>query len=214
MRERAARRVVETDALRFLRPRHRIPLVGCCDGEVAALDVRDELVEVVLLDLGVELRVERTSRRAADHRRQPDLGREADRLRHRVHLVEHQLLRPRRIRQETLLRLDVDDDVARQRTDLGKLAAPFWRLEPRVLALLVELLPIRLRADLRRRVLRLRLSCPRMEIALRALILVPRMIDALGEGDGIGQILRLDLREGRRRKTRAEVLDDAVRADQ
>ena len=53
-----------------------------------------------------------------------------------------------------------------------------------------------------------------MQIALRALVLVPRVLDALGEGDGIGQILRLDLREGRRSKACAEVLDDAVRADQ
>ena len=214
VREAAARRLVEADALARLRPGVRIPVLVVDDLGITGLDVCDELVEEEFIDLGVELAVEAARGRAADHRRQPDLRREPEHLRDGVDLVEHHLLRPGRRGEQPLLRLRVDDDIARERADLAELAAPFRRLEPGVFALLVELLPLGRRADLRARVLRVRHARPRMEIRAARLVRVriPGVFDALGEDCGICDVLRRDFREFRAFRAALEVLDDAVAA--
>ena len=215
MGQTATRCLVEAYALGRLRPCGRIPLLGVGDLRIAGLDVRDELVEEELVDLRIQLAVEATGSRAADHRRQPDLRCEVQHLRDRIDLVEHHLLSPGRLAEQALLCLRVDDDVAGQRTDLSQLAMPFRRLQPGVLALLVELLPLRTRTRLRARVVRLRLAIPRMQfVAVALLIRIPGVLDALSEHGRIRHVVAVDFRELRIGHALTEVLNHTVAADE
>ena len=213
VRKRTARSLVEADALGRLRPRRRIPFLHVGRLRVARLDVGDELVEEELVDLCIELAVEAAGSRAADHRRQPDFRCEIEDLRYRVDLVEHHLLSPGRLAEHALLGLRVDDDVACERTHLAELAAPFRRLEPGVLALLIQCLPIRRRAFLRCRELRRRHAVPRIVVAVSR-VLVPRVLDAFREDFRLREVFGIDLVDLSRIEALAEVFDNAVAADE
>ena len=65
--KRAARRLVKPNPLTLFWPCLRIPMLVVDGVKIAALDVRNELVEEEPLDFGIQLYIERTRRRAADH---------------------------------------------------------------------------------------------------------------------------------------------------
>ncbi len=134
----AARRGDGADALGFLRPGRRVPLLDVGGGRVAGLDVGDQFLVVVEHHFGAVLRFERARQRAADGRRQQLPGgvagfRHAERLREvavddagrAFDLFLHALAVL-----VALERMRIAEDVARQRADFHRMAAPARRLDP------------------------------------------------------------------------------------